>query len=71
MVSPLRFIPIAEESGLIDELGNWVLDSACDQLALWRRTCLPGFSVAINLSGRQFQSGTIHTEIAAALEQRN
>jgi EAL domain-containing protein (putative c-di-GMP-specific phosphodiesterase class I) len=57
LLSPLEFIPLAEETGLIADIGNWVLREACTQGALWR-AALPGdeandFRVAVNLSGRQ------------------
>jgi diguanylate cyclase (GGDEF)-like protein/PAS domain S-box-containing protein len=51
-VGPDRFIPVAEDSGLIIELGAWVLDAACRQLAAWRDS-LPGLIVSINVSARQ------------------
>ncbi len=54
-VSPDRFIPVAEDSGLIIELGSWVLDEACRQLAAWRDT-LPDLVVSINVSARQLLS---------------
>lgn len=52
-ISPARFIPIAEESGLILEIGNWVLRTAIAQQASWRAAGLPVASVAINLSAVQ------------------
>ncbi|MGD9869762.1 MAG: EAL domain-containing protein [Thauera sp.] len=55
-VSPGEFIPIAEESGLIIELGAWVLEAACVQLAAWARdTRLPPIEIAVNVSARQFR----------------
>ena len=51
-VGPDRFIPVAEDSGLIIELGAWVLDEACRQLAAWRDS-LPDLVVSINVSARQ------------------
>jgi diguanylate cyclase (GGDEF)-like protein/PAS domain S-box-containing protein len=52
VVGPDRFIPVAEDSGLIIELGAWVLDQACRQLAAWRGA-LPHLVVSINVSARQ------------------
>ncbi|MDO8860588.1 EAL domain-containing protein [Haliea sp. E1-2-M8] len=52
-ISPARFIPIAEESGLILEIGNWVLRTAIAQQASWRAAGLPVLSVAVNLSAVQ------------------
>jgi diguanylate cyclase (GGDEF)-like protein/PAS domain S-box-containing protein len=55
MISPARFIPIAEDSTLILELGQWVLDSACRQLASWsRREPMRNLDLAINVSAKQF-----------------
>lgn len=54
-VSPAEFIPVAEENGLIVELGTWVLDQACSQLSSWRAAGLvdDDFTVAVNVSARQ------------------
>jgi len=53
-VGPSDFIPIAEETGLIVEIGAWVLRAACEQLVAWREAGLPPMTVAVNLSARQF-----------------
>ena len=54
-ISPVKFIPVAEETGLIVPLGRWVTRKACEQLAQWRRQGLPSISMAINLSPAQFR----------------
>ena len=54
-VSPDRFIPLAEEIGVIDEIGKWVLDEACQQAAQWRRSH-PWMTVAVNVSAVQLVS---------------
>jgi PAS domain S-box-containing protein len=54
LVSPAEFIPLAEESGLIDSIGHWVLHTACSQAAVWNRNGVP-VRVAVNLSPRQFR----------------
>ena len=56
LVSPGVFIPVAEETGLILELGNWVLEEACRQIAAWRDANLMMPPIAVNLSARQFDS---------------
>lgn len=55
LVSPIKFIPAAERSGLIAKLGTWVLRTACAQLAEWRRTGAE-LSVAVNVSAREVQA---------------
>ena len=54
MVSPFHFIPIAEETGLIVEIGRWVLEDACRQIAAWKDD-FPGLKVAVNLSALQLR----------------
>ena len=56
MVSPAEFIPLAEESGLIAPIGEWVLRSACAQARKWQGTESAALTVAVNISARQFQS---------------
>jgi diguanylate cyclase (GGDEF)-like protein len=56
LIGPTRFIPYAEESGLIGPIGDWVLHRACHQLAAWQRSGLPTLRMAVNLSPRQFAS---------------
>src|SRR5690606_3547736 len=55
-ISPARFIPLAEEAGLINQLGLWALREACLQLALWRQQGLSVPGVAINLSPTNFHN---------------
>jgi diguanylate cyclase (GGDEF)-like protein/PAS domain S-box-containing protein len=55
-VPPVKFIPIAEETGLIVPLGEWILRTACAQARAWIDAGLPPLTMAVNLSGRQFQS---------------
>ncbi len=69
MVSPLEFIPLAEESGLILPIGDWVLEQACQQLAQWDRAGHPPLSVAVNLSARQFRHGSLEQKVLDSLQQ--
>lgn len=74
MVSPLEFIPIAEETGLIIPLGRWILREACMQARLWQRNGLSGvdaadIGVTVNLSARQLVQGELPREVADALER--
>lgn len=67
-VPPSEFIPIAEETGLIMQIGEQVLEMACQQCAAWRRQGLE-FPVAVNLSPRQFRQRDLPATIARLLEQ--
>ncbi|MEC4719047.1 EAL domain-containing protein [Noviherbaspirillum sp. CPCC 100848] len=65
MVSPAEFIPLAEETGLINPLGEWVLRTACRQLQAWTEAGLPPIRVAVNLSVKQL----LKKDFAASVEQ--
>src|SRR5471032_1184365 len=67
MVSPMEFIPLAEETGLINPLGDWVLRSACAQLQRWIAQGLPPLRVAVNLSVRQLLQKDFAATVEAAL----
>jgi len=54
-IPPLKFIPIAEESGLIEALGGWVMEEACRQLSAWRAQGVEGIRMAVNLSAQQLR----------------
>ena len=58
-VSPVEFIPVAEDTGMIIAIGHWVLERACLQAAEWRRTIAPNLVIAVNLSPRQFNDGLV------------
>jgi diguanylate cyclase (GGDEF)-like protein len=63
MISPAEFIPVAEETGLINQLGEWVLATACAEAATWP----DDIRLAVNVSPVQFRSGTLALRIVAAL----
>jgi len=69
MVSPGQFIPIAEESGLIVPIGEWVLREACRQNQAWRDAGLPHVRMAVNLSCVQFRQPDLEVHIASVLEE--
>ncbi|MCE1250213.1 MAG: EAL domain-containing protein [Comamonadaceae bacterium] len=67
-VSPAQFIPLAEDTGLIVPLGQWVLDSACAQLARWQaQAATAQLTLSVNVSARQFHQGDFADQVAAAL----
>lgn len=67
MLPPCEFIPIAEQSGLIIQMGEWVLREACRQLAAWHQQGQTRLVVAVNLSSHQFRHGNIVETISSAL----
>ncbi|MBU1236804.1 MAG: EAL domain-containing protein [Gammaproteobacteria bacterium] len=67
-ILPSRFVPVAEDSGLIVPIGEWVLHEACRQLAAWRATGMQDLTVAVNLSGVQFKRGNVERTVTAALD---
>ena len=69
LLQPNRFIPLAEETGLIVPIGKWVLETACAQNMAWQRQGLPAIRVAVNLSPRQFADPNLLDDIGAALEK--
>jgi diguanylate cyclase (GGDEF)-like protein/PAS domain S-box-containing protein len=67
LVSPLEFIPLAEDTGLIVQIGAWALRQACADLAQLRRQGRPDLRMAVNLSPRQFTADGLDASVAAAL----
>ena len=59
LVSPARFIPVAEDTGFINQLGKWVLEEACRQMVRWEAAGLVVPKMAVNLSVKQFERGSI------------
>lgn len=71
MVSPLEFIPVAEDSGLIVPIGRWVMHSACKQIAAWRDAGLGAVQVSVNLSARQTKDSHLMHDILSALREND
>ncbi len=66
-VSPSRFIPVAEDSGLIVPIGAWVIEQACRQAQAWRQAGLPDLTMSVNLSALQFRRAGLIETVAGAL----
>jgi diguanylate cyclase (GGDEF)-like protein len=70
LISPAAFIPLAEESGLILPLGNWVLNTACKQMAIWAYDkAMANLSIAVNVSACQFHQPNFVQEVLTIIEQ--
>ena len=69
LVPPGKFIPLAEETGLIEAIGEWVLREACAQNKRWQDAGLPHLRVAVNLSARQFRQKDFVARVAAILAE--
>ncbi len=70
-IPPSKFIPVAEETGLIGEIGSWVLKEACHQIRAWQKLGVidPNFSVSVNLSARQFAQINLMQQITQVLAE--
>ncbi|MFB2718999.1 EAL domain-containing protein [Shewanella xiamenensis] len=67
-ISPAEFIPLAEETGMINQIGHWVINHACQQLAEWNELGFSDITMAVNLSARQLKADIISTiEVALAV----
>jgi len=67
LLSPLKFIQLAEELGLISSIGEWVLEAACAQCATWESQGLEGLKISVNVSQPQFRQRRIVKAVASAL----
>jgi diguanylate cyclase (GGDEF)-like protein len=67
-VAPLKFLPIAEETGLTVPIGRWVLSTACLQNMAWQKQGLPHLSIAVNLTERQFLDEHLLQDVASILQ---
>ncbi|MGH6955137.1 MAG: putative bifunctional diguanylate cyclase/phosphodiesterase, partial [Caulobacteraceae bacterium] len=68
-IPPARFLPVLERSGMIDEVGRWVLDQACHDARMFERLGLPAFRVGVNLSERQFRDPNLPSMVADTLHR--
>jgi EAL domain-containing protein (putative c-di-GMP-specific phosphodiesterase class I) len=68
LIPPNEFISVAEETGLIVEIGRWVLETACTECAKWQKNGLKGITVAVNLSPLQFKRGNLPNHVFRALQ---
>ncbi|HEY2705628.1 MAG TPA: EAL domain-containing protein [Candidatus Dormibacteraeota bacterium] len=71
MVPPDRFIPLAEEAGMIGALDAWVLETACAQTRAWREAGAGGLQVAVNLSGTEFEDAELVDRVAEVLARHD
>lgn len=69
LISPSEFIPLAEDTGLIVPIGEWVLRTACEQASKWRRRGVAAFNICVNLSPRQFEQPDLLEVIAGMLRE--
>ena len=69
MVSPLRFIPLAEDIGFIGPIGEWVLRTACEQMRQWQRSGMAPQRMTVNLSARQLRQSDLAQRISSILDQ--
>ena len=69
LISPLDFVPLAEETGLIESIGEWVLRTACKQAKAWQQSILPTLRMAVNLSPRQFLRPGMVSMVAQILRE--
>ena len=68
-ISPAVFVPVLESLALISEVGSWMVESVCAQIALWQRSGLGSFQVAVNVSGQQIEGSGLIADIGKALER--
>ena len=69
LISPAEFIPLAEQTGLIVQIGNWVLRTACLQNKQWQKAGIPPITISVNVSARQFKEQTLIDGVRHALEE--
>ncbi|MEN8906657.1 MAG: EAL domain-containing protein, partial [Clostridiales bacterium] len=71
IIQPMKFVPMAEESGLIVQIGEWVLKTACEQINTWKKMGIPSVNIAVNFSAKQFQLDNITSMVENVITQSN
>jgi len=71
LVSPKDFIPVLEQTGLIVDVGRWVIATACKQVALWMQSSVGPVPVSVNVSGQQFVEGDLEGDVIEAIEDNS
>ncbi|MGE5476001.1 MAG: EAL domain-containing protein [Bacteroidales bacterium] len=69
VIAPDKFIPVAEETGLIVPMGRWVLETACRQMRIWSDQGMAPLRIGVNISGRQFRDADMAVTVAAAIAE--
>ena len=69
LVPPVEFIPLAEESGRITEIGRWVIRAACQQIRQWQGTALENLRIAVNISGRELGEADLPEYLAQCFDE--
>ena len=69
LISPIDFVPLLEETGLIVEVGDWVIDAACQQLKAWQDAGHNNLSMSVNVSGRQFHSADFYDRVVGQVKK--
>jgi len=69
LLSPSNFIPLAEETGLIHDIGEWVLRTACAQSSAWQRAGIPPVQIAVNVSAKQLQEADFIQRVVTVLDE--
>lgn len=69
LISPGEFIPVAEESGLIEQIGQWVLEEVCAQCCRWQAEGLPQIRASVNVSARQFRNKNFVSSVREILDR--
>ncbi len=71
LVAPLEFIPALEQTGLINQVGAWIIDSACKQIAEWRHSGIGEIPISVNVSGRQFSQCNLNRDVIRAIQEND